>query len=245
MKTLQFLDLIKEINEYKEDIAERNKILLVRKSAYPNNVGFKKVAFDTRFIDQEIEYNPRRNLQYYNRSEPFLTQANEPKVQQLDRLKLVLENLKDKYQRLPQWQDSYARVLLNAIERSLNYKDGVLDVTQSQPSVGSIDYLEQLLHTRYRLTLDLIKTMSNDDLEKVILEKDHDLLKQDPIKMDIGKKSYQEIKEDLISKSTVNVTHQYNDFLNQVFSGIKVSAESPEVERTITITVKDKLVKES
>jgi hypothetical protein len=229
MKINEVLDLYYLIFAGSENIPSRMECIKLRKqglkSLYSNTL--VKVAFDTRRIDQETEYNPRRNLQNYNRSESFLSQALSDKLKNFAKLKNVLQDLKNKYGKEHEWQDSNARVLLSTLENGLRVgiEDG--DYATSQPAQGSLDYIEELLHVRYRLGFDQLSSLGESDLKRVILSKDEELIHKD-------------LNDVLISKSDVS-NNSYDTLLNKLFDGVKASKENPEVERTITITIKDRI----
>jgi len=225
-------ELFELIAKSKDDISARSRALQLRKSALnslTSGHGFTKVAFDTRRIDQGTEIIPRRGLQNYHRSEAFLSEAMGEKLKHFAKLKRVLGDLQNTYGHEHEWQDSNARILLATIDKGLrtNYQDG--DFTESQPGVGSLDYIEELLHVRYRLGFDDLHKMADSDLKKVILSKDEDLTRKD-------------VNRALeITKSDV-ATHSYDTLLDKLFGGMRATKENPEVERTVTITVKDKFV---
>jgi hypothetical protein len=227
------LDNISELFELiargTENVPARRQGIGLRKSAFNSLLsgnGFTKVAFDTRRIDQETEMNPRRGLQNYHRSEAFLTQAMGEKLKNFAKLKNALTSLKQTYGKEPEWQDSNARILLATLEKGLrsDFHDG--DYTEMQPGVGSLDYIEELLHVRYRLGFDEIQSMGESDLKRVILSKDEDLTRKD-------------VNRALeITKSDV-ATQNYDTLMEKLFGGVRATAENPEVERTITITIRD------
>lgn len=98
--------------------SERNKLLELRKRAFtPQKL--KKIAFDTRRINQETQINPRRGLQNYNRSESFISIALSKKLQNLNTLKNALNDIKNQYGKEIKWHDSNARVLLSHLEKAL------------------------------------------------------------------------------------------------------------------------------
>lgn len=194
--------------------------------------GFTKLAFDTRRIDQETEYNPRRGLQNYNRSEAFLSEGLAQRVKNFAKLRNVLNGLKMVYGKEHEWQDSNARVLLTAVDKGL--RTGLDDgdfAEQNQPGVGSFDYLEELLNVRYRLTHDDMTRLGETDLKKVILSKDEELTRKDV------KQALEITKNDVATKG-------YDSLIEKLLEGCKASAENPDVERTITITIRDKFHKE-
>lgn len=251
-----------------KDVSSRKDECELRKKALSSLNGIVKVAFDTRRINQETDYIPRRGLQNYHRSEPFVTEAMHDKLSIFAKLKAILDNLKAVFETYPEWQDSYVRVLLNSIERALrtHQKDG--DYTESQPGVGSLDYLEELLYVRYRLTPDMVKSMSDANLAKLLLQKDDSLgqlglsLRKSPEPVEIATTAtifpnlvsnavpvrapveipYASVyANNNISRGDV-ITKNYDTLLDKLFGDVKASADNKEVERTITITVKDKVV---
>src|ERR1700722_2582360 len=154
MKLEELTDLYDLISEGVKNVHTRKLSMQLRKAGFnlaTSNRGFTKLAFDTRRINQETEFNPRRGLQNYNRSESFITEAMSQKIQNFAKLRKVLVGLKEVYGKDPEWQDSNARVLLTHLDNGLRTFTQDDDFTESQPGVGSFDYLEELLHVRYRL----------------------------------------------------------------------------------------------
>lgn len=235
MSLLEVTELYNLISRGSQDIGTRKQSRALRKAALDSAVygqGFNKLAFDTRRVDQETEYNPRRGLQNYNRSEQFLSEGVAQRVKNFAKLRKVLNELKSVYGKEHEWQDSNARILLTAVDKGL--RTGIDDGdfgSMNQPGVGSFDYLEELMNVRYRITYDHLVTMAESDLKKVILAKDEELTRKD-------------VKQALeITKSDVS-TKGYDSLVEKLFEGCKASAENPDVERTITITIRDKFHKE-
>jgi hypothetical protein len=232
MKLDTVTELYQLISQGTENSVSRKKSMMLRKfgmSSVLSGNGFTKVAFDTRRIDQETEFNPRRGLQNYNRSEQFLTQATANKIVILSKLQNILEDLKAKYGRDPEWQDSKARVLLNTLNSGLRTSTNDGDYSEAQPSVGSLDYIEELLDMRYRLRLENIDKLAESNIKDIILSKDEDLGKS------MQRKAIEITNHDVATKS-------YDTLLEKMFGGIRATKENPEVERTVTITIKDKFV---
>ena len=223
------------ISKASENIESRKQSRQLRKNALgslSSGQGFTKMAFDTRRIDQEVEYNPRRGLQNYNRSEAFLSEGTAQRVKNFAKLRNVLLGLKNVYGKENEWQDSNARILLTAVDKGL--RSGLNDgdfALQNQPGVGSFDYLEELMAMRYRLTYDDMVKLSESDLSKVILSKDEELTRKDV------KQALEITKNDIATKG-------YDSLIEKLLEGCKASAENPDVERTITITIRDKFHKE-
>lgn len=223
-------ELYQLISDGTVNLPSRSKFIALRKSGINSyNDGFKKMAFDTRRINQETEFNPRRGLQNYNRSEAFLSEAMGQKLIHLSKLKGVLEDLKQEFGKEHEWQDSNARVLLSTLDQGLRtiQKDG--DFSDGQPSKGSLDYIEELLHVRYRLAFDDLTKYAKSELKKIILSKDEELTRKDV------NHALEITKKDIGSQS-------YDTLMEKLFGNIKATSEHPEIERTVTITIKDKFV---
>ncbi len=235
MTIKNFSEIYLLISGGSQDVTTRKQALFLRKQSLGSfiNSGFTKIAFDTRRINQETEFNPRRGLQNYHRSEQFITEATSQKIKNFLKLKKVLEKLKTQYEKEPEWQDSYARVLFNTLEKSLRTEEKDGDYSEGQPSIGSFDYIEELLYVRYRLEMNNIQSFSEDKLRKIILDKDEILTHVDANSTEICE----------VSKRDV-ATQGYDTLLDKLFGGVKATAENPEVERSITITIKDKFVQE-
>jgi len=234
MRLFDVSDLYNLISKGSEHVLSRKEARDLRKVALHSlstGNGFKKLAFDTRRIDQETEYNPRRGLQNYSRSEAFVSEALEKKIVNFAKLRNVLLGLKETYGKEHEWQDSNARVLLSTLDKGLRIVANDGDFTESQPGVGSFDYIEELLHVRYRLGFDSLSKMAESDLRRVILSKDEELTRKD-----MGK-ALEITKKDVAKES-------YDTLMNKLFDGCHASAENPDIERTITITIRDRFHKQ-
>jgi hypothetical protein len=268
MKLNDILDLYQLISNGVENVGSRKRAIALRKKELGSLEGFNKLAFDTRRIDQEVEYNPRRGLQNYHRSEPFLSESVAIKLANLIKIKKVLETLKEKYGREPEWQDSYCRVLLNTLNNGLrtNQKDG--DYTECQPGVGSLDYIEELLDTRYRLNLEGVSKMADEKITGILLSRDEDLVHKD-LNRELGINKYNtknidrelnkdakhdeptivirdrtpQYKEPEITRHDV-ATQSYDSLLDKIFDGVRATKENKNVERSVTITIKDSYLDE-
>lgn len=234
MKINTISELYELISQGTQNVPSRKQSMILRKVGFESALsgnGFTKVAFDTRRIDQETQIIPRRGLQNYNRSEAFLSEAMNAKLIHLAKLRGVLNELHDQYGKEYEWQDSNARVLLSTLDKGLRtiQKDG--DYTNAQPGVGNLAYIEELLHVRYRLSFDDLQTMGSSDLKRVILSKDEELSRQDI------NRAVEITKTDVGSQT-------YDTLMEKLFGGVRATEENPEVERTVTITIKDKFVSE-
>lgn len=196
----------------------------------------KKFAIDTRNINQETTRNPRKSLQYWHRSDQFIDEDMQDKLNVFAKLNRVLEDIKEAYGKEPEYHDSYARVLHDHVGRTLRIKQGDRDIFAPQ-----VSYLEQLLFARYRLSMEEIKRMSGLDLKKAVLKKDEDLLKRGAyldgtggLNKDSG--SNQSIVIDGNKKTT------QQNLVEAIFgnSNFRRDGEN-KVQRTITITITDEV----
>jgi hypothetical protein len=231
LEASEIYNLISRGSQNRETRKQTRELRKVALGSVSSNQGFTKVAFDTRRIDQEVEYNPRRGLQHYNRSEGFLSEALGQRVKNFAKLRKVLNDLKTVYGKENEWQDSNVRILLTAVDSGLRTGIEDEDFAVNQPGVGSFDYLDELLNVRYRLSFDQMTRLGEADLKKVLLSRDEELTRKD-------------VKQALeITKSDV-ATKGYDSLIEKLFDGCKASAENPDVERTITITIRDRFHKE-
>lgn len=235
MSLLEVTELYNLISRGSRDVKTREQSRVLRKVALESvtsGQGFTKMAFDTRRIDQETEYNPRRGLQNYQRSEQFISEGIAQRVKNFAKLRNVLNGIREVYGKEYEWQDSNARILLTAVDKGLRtgLNDGDFGA-QNQPGVGSFDYLEELMNVRYRLSYDDLTRMGEAELKNVILAKDEDLVRKD-------------VKQALEITKTDVATKGYDSLIEKLLEGCKASAENPDVERTITITIRDKFHKE-
>ena len=224
-----------------------------------------KRAFDTRNIDQEHIRNPRANLQYWHRSQPFIDNDSQDKIDALLKLRDPLESIKNEYGSRPDWHESYARVLYDAIDRILRIKIADNDIDCSQ-----LSYLEQLLYTRYRLNKDDLIKLSGNELKDIILQKDESLLKKgiiyknndaelkyennkrnsdlenrfmeliaraDLSKLDVAKKQPIQLVDNK-KENALSVDNKKENALSAIFGNLRHSGERA-VERTITITIRE------
>ena len=189
-----------------------------------------KVAFDTRRIDQEHDRNPRTNLQYWNRSQAFIEEEDQNKINIFSKLMLPLEEIRKDFETEPEYFNSYARVLHDSVNRILRVKEGDLDIFRPQ-----LAYLEQLLFARYRLSMDEINKMGIKELKESILKKDENLLKRGAFLHATQDKSKQ------ISKDGNVITQE--SIVNAIFGNNNIRRDGERtVERTITITIRDQIL---
>jgi len=180
-----------------------------------------KTAFDTRRIDQENVFNPRRNLQYYHRSSPFITKGASEVLKTFFKLKTTADGIREDFSTDPNWMDSYCRVLCAALDRTLRVEQKDMDFFQPQ-----IDYLNELLYLRYRLKDEDIARMNEQELRGIILSRDEKL-------------SYRQIYSQY-NKPTAIIKAEDN-LMDKLFSNVKATKENRDVERTVSITINDKI----
>lgn len=143
----------------------------------------KKVAFDTRRVNQDVDRNPRRNLQYWHRSEDFVDEETSNKLKVFAKLDKVVKQIQSELGREPEWFDSYARALSSNLDRLEMKTAGDSSVEVFKPHVS---YLEQLVYNRYRFTLNDIKNASEKEIRDRIMSKDEDLEKKGEFLMSTG-----------------------------------------------------------
>jgi len=196
---------------------------LARQQALSIDNGIVKVAFDTRRINQETDRNPRGNLQYYHRSEPYIDDDMSEKLSYFMKVKTATDLLKDRYGKEPEWFDSYARILSTAVDRALRTEQKDADFYKAQ-----FNYLDELLYVRYRLGTDDVKKMGEQDLERVILSRDEKLLH----------KHIYGMQQSTMAKTSDS---QPDPLIDKLMSGIKATSEHKDVSRSITISVRDQI----
>lgn len=227
------------------NILSRKEAMSLRKPLLNNSL--IKVAFDTRRINQETDYIPRRGLQNYHRSESFTSENIHQKMPAFKKLYSILEELKGKYAKSPDWNDSYVRVLSSAVQRGLRTTENDDDFSDAQPSMASFDYLEDLMYVRYRLTTDQIMSLSEEDIKKRLLSKDEILANGTQVinnfvkPSDIsGSDNYHEMFNKMMG--TMMMTTMANFMTNyktsQDVNQNRFVKNEEEKEKTVTVTVK-------
>lgn len=194
----------------------------------------RKVAFDTRRVDQKTQRNPRANLQYWHRTDAFIDSEDEGKLSRFARLMRILDDIKKQFGTEPEWFESYARVLYDNVHRILRIKQADLDIFKPQ-----LSYLEQLLDARYRLSMEDLQSLSNDMLRERILSKDESLLKRGFYLKETGLVSKGDEKQ---QQKTTNGNVELSDNLAKAIFGTFRQPGERSVERTVTITIRDSVV---
>lgn len=253
MNISKVLTICNLISNGSKKLLSKKEGRMLRKSILSPSIS--KVAFDTRRIDQEETFNPRRGLQNYHRSQPFISDNAQLKIQAFTKLSLVLEELKTQYKKDFAYQDSYLRILHSAIQKGLRIKEGDQDYSEVQPSVSSLDYLDELMYVRYRLTCDAILNSDNDSLKKIIMAKDPQLTSdhipletvsyEQPLNLKNinGNNDSYMLEKVLSSLAQMMVKMKQPDDLTTQLFNIKATNDNPNVERTVTIKINESLNK--
>lgn len=213
----------------------RDAIVLRRKYIAMISQGpLVKVAFDTRRVNTETDFIPRRNLQNYHRSEAFIDKDASVKIKNFFKLKTSVDSIKDDFLGDPDWHDSYCRILSGALDRTLRVDQKDMDFFKPQ-----LDYLEELLYLRYRLRPEDIQRLNERELRNLIIDRDERLL---------HKTIYSNYNLGGMSKNS-NQSPQMlikgpDPLIEKLFGDVKANQENKEVERSVTITIKDKIVDE-
>jgi hypothetical protein len=247
MKLNTITEIYELISRGTKNVPNRNQSIKLRKEVFAqlSTPGFTKLAFDTRRIDQETEYNPRRGLQNYLRSESFVSDSIAKKVMAFTKLANLLDKLKIEYGKEPEWQDSYTRVLHSAINKGLKNTETQNDYSDAQPSMASLDYLDELIDVRYRLNCDNLIAMDESSLRTAILKKD-DLLTKKAVLIqgevtttEVISSSYDQMVDKML-KTMAAVMHK-DDLASKLFD-VKATADGKGIERTITIKIRDEVL---
>lgn len=208
------------------EIAAIYYVLSKRITSPISSTSLVKVAFDTRRIDQETEYNPRRGLQYYHRSEEFIKPNTEAIVNTFLKLKTSVDELKSKYIGSPEWLDSNCRILSASLDRILRSEQKDTEFFEPQ-----LNYLQELMDVRYRLQLNDIETIESNQLKEIILSKD------EPLKHSIL------FKTTAPNQSTPQLqSNGVEQFIKELLNVVRATTDNKNVERSITFTIRDTII---
>jgi hypothetical protein len=189
--------------------------------------GMIKLAFDTRRVNQDEERNPRSNLQYWHRQDPFVSPELQIRIDRLARMLLPLQEIKTLYSNDSNWHTSYVRKLAEDFERILRVREADSDIVESQ-----ISYLEQLLNVRYQLTTERLDKVSAEEFKSAVMMKDEDLLK-------VGMRRHQSTKEATMTKDGLD-GQTGQSIINAIFGNNQIRRDGEKtVTRTITISITD------
>jgi len=235
-----FLDAFQILAEiHKED----DNSLPVRVNAVLKMHPIKKVAFDSRRVDQDAYFNPRRNLQYYHRSEPFVSKEASEQIRTFFKLKTAADSIRDQYVGHPAWLDSYSRVLCASLDRTLRLEQKDGDYGKPQ-----LDYLQELLDVRYRLKPEDIEKMSHEELRQAIIKKDENLMQDQNFQSHYISKTntLQPPMQNVAAPFNINLPkqEQQDSLMEKLFGNVKATKDNKFVKRNISITIEDQILDE-
>ncbi len=195
-----------------------------------------KNAFDTRRVDQLNDRVPRKNLQYWHRSDQFINEEDSSKLKTFAKLASVLDKIKKELGTQPEWFESYARQLYDNVHRILRVKESDLDIFRPQ-----LSYLEQLVFARYRLSIENLEKYSDEQIEKKILSKDEDLIGRSEYLRSTSSPTNDEVQ--IKNSDGQNFQMTKDSFINAIFGSGSLRRDGEKtVERTITITLRDNVI---
>lgn len=229
---MYFKNILETVISIHSSIEDRADMRSFRsKAIYEFNRPIVKNAFDTRRINQYTDYNPRRNLQYYHRSEPFITKDASNVIKTFFKLKTAVDAIKEDFLGDPDWLDSYCRILSAALDRTLRVEQKDMDFFQPQ-----MDYLNELLYLRYRLKDDDIEKLNEKEIRNIILDKDEKLL---------HKQIYSQYNNGgLFKTNNSNVVIKQDNLVERLIGDVRANKDNRDVSRSVTITVNDKIADE-
>lgn len=201
----------------------------------------RKYAFDARKTDQDSERNPRHNLQYYSRSQQYIDEEDQKRLESFARLVKPLDAIKEKFGSHPEFFDSHARKLRENVQTILKVRESDMDIFRPQ-----MDYLEQLLYARYRISAEDLEKMSSKMLQDRILSKDEDLLKRGSFMHVTGDpKDDKQKRANILVKDSDGGKITQDSIVNAIFGNNEFRRDGEKkVERTITITIRDEVLNE-
>jgi len=191
---------------------------------------FVKNAFDTRRVNSETDFIPRRNLQNYHRSEAYIDKESSEKLKTFFKLKIAVDGIKEDFMGDPDWHDSYCRILSSALDRTLRVEQKDMDFFKPQ-----LAYLEELMYLRYRLRPEDVQRLSEKELRTLVIDRDEKLL---------HKTIYSNYNLGGIAKNSLpthSIVKGPDSMIDKLFGDVKANQENKEVERSVTITIKDKI----
>lgn len=231
---------MKQVRKVHASIEDRANLLDLRSNILNNlNIGFIKNAFDTRRINQETDTNPRRNLQYFHRNDPYITTDMSEKIKTFFKLKTVVDHLKEDFHRDHDWHDSYCRILSASLDRVLRTDIKDMDFSQAQ-----MQYLDELLYLRYRLKDGDINKLGEIELREVIINKDEKLAHKTIYAHYDNQSHMEKPKMSETRESEVRIIRETDPLIEKLMGNIKASSENKDIERSITITVRDRINEE-
>lgn len=230
-----FVDIFAKIAEVSNNNLNRKKEMIIRSGVI--KPGMVKVAFDTRKIDQYNDYNPRRGLQHFKRQEPFVSTETREKINSLKVVQAILETAKEKYISDDNWLDSNSRILLDTVNRVLRKNIDDDNYSETQNSLSSIAYVEELLNIRYGINISDISEYNKEKIAEALLKHDPSLTKNgfEPLVFN---------NKPVNIKNYDNLANEYNMIKTQLFD-LKNSMKTNgnEIKHPTQMPMSDNLAK--
>jgi hypothetical protein len=196
-----------------------------------SQVPLVKQAFDTRRINPDTDFNPRRNLQHYQRSEPFVSEAAANQLKTFYKLKTAIDDIKSDFLGDPDWLDSKARILSNALDRTLRSDQNDGDFSQQ-----NMDYLSELLYLRYRLASSDIDQMNEQQIKNAVLTKDDRLFLKQSLER-VEKTSIPEASTKIVKNVATRTTLESDATRTTLESDASPSDNNSSDKKTINLTI--------
>lgn len=201
-----------------------------------NTKPIKKVAFDTRRVNQSSQRNPRANLQNWHRTDPFVSNQLDEKLKTFSKLNDVLNTIADEFTNDKDYIGSYASELHEHVKRGLRTE--IKDGDYFDPHIS---YLEQLVFARYRLSMDDLQKKSSYELKTAILAKDENLINKISEKSEQSKVSVSAAPTGSLKTNGVS-EYNHENIIQALFGGSHFrKVNEKKVQRTITITINDEV----
>lgn len=236
MHGFYFKKILNQVKQVHSSIENRAELRDLRKDALENikSQPIIKVAFDTRRINQDTDYNPRRNLQYYHRSEPFISENSSNDIKLLFKLKVAVDNIKEDFVGDPDWFDSYCRILSATVDKTLRTEQKDMDLSTQQ-----IDYLKELLYLRYRINNNDLESLNEKELRNIILSRDEKLLYKQIYSYYNNGGLKKDSNQLLNNKESNNINTQHVKVSNvkNTSNESKIGKDSNDSDKSISITI--------
>lgn len=229
--SLYFLGLQKDLLAIHASLEKRSEV----RDESPSK-GMVKVAFDTRRINQEEQFNPRRNLQNFQRSEPFISPEISAKIKTFFKIKSAADAIREQFLGDPDWLDSNSRILCNALNNTLRVDQKDYDFFKPQ-----FDYLDELLYLRYRIASTDVESMTEEQIRGKLLDKDEKLLHKALFANYSPKESIRKESDRDLPMLKQTVISQEDSLMEKLFGGVKASHDKKNVKRSITISISDSI----
>lgn len=235
----ELLRLHASLEERSQGVSATSKLRSALETLAVEGPGITKVAFDTRRINSETTVNPRRNLQNYQRSEPFISPEISEKIKNLFKVKVAADLIKEQFIGDPDWLDSNSRILCNSIDNTLRVEQKDYDFFKPQ-----FDYLDELLYLRYRLASSDIERLPEEEIKNVLLSRDEKLMHKSLYANYRPKEPMSKVSDQPLPIVKQPSFVQEDSLMEKLFGNIKANKENKNVKRSINITIADSIESE-